>query len=175
MTFVFLRVARPKVLGNHWTYFCDADVPFQRITESSLFEADMAPKDRTGITVEISCNPGDEIWSLDDEALLNLTADGFEHLGLLGRDEIVGYDVLRIPEAYPIQRQGFALHVEELLAALRPIDNLVTLGREGLFRYCNMDECITMALDIAPRIIAGERSIHHLRQGTWKGVGVTDA
>jgi hypothetical protein len=69
---------------------------------------------------------------------------------------------------------GFMEKTDRLLAALAELTNLVTIGRQGLFRYCNMNECIEMAIDVVPELIAGKASIRYTREGTWLGVGVTD-
>ena len=172
MVFAFLRIDKPRVTDFDWTYFSDGDVPFQRFTEFARFEPGMAPPGRTGLAVEISCDPGDDTWSLEDAAIERLVTEALVGLDLLRPEEILGCDVARLTCAYPIQVRGFQERTDRLLDALSPLANLITLGRQGLFRYCNMDECMQMALEVAPRILAGESSVRYRGEGSWKGVWV---
>lgn len=174
MVFVFLRVDRPKVLDYHWTYYPDLDIPFQRATEFVHFGAEMTPPTRTGLTLEIACDKDDETWNASDEAVLDGCVGAMERLELLRRDEVLGADVVRVPYVYPLQVMDFIEKADALLAGLAAVPNVVSIGRQGLFRYCNMNECMEMALDVVPRIAAGETSIRCTTEGTWQGAGVID-
>jgi len=174
MAFVFLRVNKPKVLDYHWVYYSDPRVPFQRMTEFVHFDAEMSPSGTTGLALEISCVPGDGVWEASDEEIAERAIHGLELLGLVRRDELLGYDVVRQRHAYPIQVVGFIEKAQRLLDALAGVTNVVTIGRQGLFRYCNMNECIEMAIDVVPELMAGRGSIRYMKDGTWLGVGVTD-
>jgi len=174
MAFVFLRVARPQLLDYHWVYYSDPGVPFQRLTEFTHFGAEMAPPGRTGVALEISCTPGDGTWEASDDALTDRSVSALERLGLLRREDVVGCDVVRQRYAYPVQVQGFIERRERLLGALGEVENLVTIGRQGLFRYCNMNECMEMAMEVVPELLSGKASIRYTREGSWLGVGITD-
>ena len=97
-----------------------------------------------------------------------------EALGLATSDEIIGTDVKRTTHAYPLQVMNFIEKSDTMVDALCETHNLITIGRQGLFRYCNMNECIEMSLEIVPDILAGKTPIRYQRAGTWQGVGVTD-
>jgi protoporphyrinogen oxidase len=174
MAFVFLRLDRPKLLDYHWVYYSDPAIPFQRMTEFTHFGAEMAPAGRTGVALEISCTPGDATWQSADAEIADRAISGLERLGLLRRAELLGYDVVRQRHAYPIQVQGFIERAQRLLSALAEVENLVTIGRQGLFRYCNMNECMEMAIDVVPELLSGKASIRYTKEGSWLGVGLTD-
>jgi protoporphyrinogen oxidase len=174
MAFVFLRLKKTRVLDYHWVYYPDPAIPFQRMTEFSHFDAQMSPPGTTGLALEISCVPGDGTWEAPDAELAERSIGGLETLGLLKRDEVIGYDVVRQRHAYPLQVMGFIEKRDRLLAALTEVTNLVTIGRQGLFRYCNMNECMEMAIDVVPELVAGKDSIRYTKDGSWLGVGVTD-
>ena len=174
MAFQFLRLAKPKLLDYHWSYFADADIPFQRITEFTHFDTEMVRPGQTGLAVEVSCQPGDRVWSSQDDELIRNTMEVLERLGLAVESELIGADVVRVPFAYPIQIRGFRERADALVESLSGLSNLVTLGRQGLFRYCNMDECMEMAIDVAPRMLAAEPFVRCEAPTTWVGVGITD-
>jgi protoporphyrinogen oxidase len=174
MAFVFLRVGKPSVLDYHWVYYSGPEVPFQRMTEFSHFGAEMSPPGTTGLALEVSCVPGDGTWEASDDEIAARAVGGLVALGLLKRSEILGYDVVRQRYAYPVQVLGFIEKAHNLLSALAELKNVVTIGRQGLFRYCNMNECLEMAFDVVPELIAGKTSIRYTKEGSWLGVGFTD-
>ena len=174
MAFVFLRIARPRLHDYHWIYFPDQDVPFQRLTEFSHFGADMCPPGTTGVALELSCVAGDALWSSSDQELGAQCVRSLERLGLVRAAEVLGCDVQRVSHAYPLQVIGFMERSRALLDALAEVGNVVSIGRQGLFRYCNMNECVEMALDVVPEITAGRSAIRYLRPGSWQGIGRTD-
>jgi protoporphyrinogen oxidase len=174
MAFVFLRVNKPRVLDYHWVYYPDPAVPFQRMTEFVHFGAEMSPPGNTGLVLEVSCMPGDATWQATDAEIAERSIGGLETLGLLRRSEVLGYDVVRQRHAYPLQVMGFIEKRDRLLDALAEVTNLVTIGRQGLFRYCNMNECMEMAIDVVPELESGKDSIRYTKDGSWQGVGVTD-
>ena len=171
MCFVFLRVARPAVLDHHWTYYPEPRIAFQRATEFGHFGADMAPPDRTGLTLEIASDPGDRYWQMSDEQLGAECVSTLQRLGHLQPEDVLGWDVLRVRHAYPVQVRGWRVSLATLLDALAEVPNLVTIGRQGMHRYCNMDECMEMAIDVVPRLLAGERQIRYRGVEAWTGVG----
>ncbi len=174
MAFVFLRVGKPVVTGNHWIYFPDAKVPFQRSTEFGLFEADMCPPGTTGLVLEVAMSPEEPAWQQADTTIAEDSITALCQLGFLNRADVLGYDVVRTRFAYPVQVQQYKERAGRLLEALGEARNLVSVGRQGLFRYCNQNECIEMAMEVVPMLAAGQRSIRYLREGSWLGVGITD-
>ena len=171
LIFVFLRVSQPKVSDYHWIYFPDADTPFQRFTEFSHFGAGMSPEGTTGLTIEVASDPGDGNWELTDAEVTELCVARLVSLGLLERSAVLGADVVRVRHGYPKQVKGFQERTDVLLETLaRNASNLASIGRQGLFRYCNMNECMEMAIDVAPRVAEGEMGARFTRDGTWKGV-----
>ena len=170
MAFVFLRLARPSATEFHWVYYPDGDIPFQRVTEFAHFEADMTPLGSTGMALEIACDPGDEVWKAPDETLGAVCVRSLVRMGQIQERDVLGFDVVRTSHAYPVQVVGFRERADELLAALREIDNLSSIGRQGLFRYCNMNECMEMAFDVSDALLQGQESAHIERAPSWEGV-----
>lgn len=169
MVFVFLRVKQPKTADYHWTYFPEPGCPFQRTTEFAHFGADMSPEGCTGLAFEIAANPGEPMWNEADERLTKLCVDEYVRLGWLKPENVLGADVLRVPHAYPIQVRGFRETADSLIDALADLENFVTIGRQGLFRYCNINECLEMSIEVAQAIAAGRRSIRYQAATSWIG------
>ncbi len=169
MVFVFLRARAPQLSDYHWIYFPEPRCPFQRATEFAHFGAEMSPPGCTGVAFEIAANPGDELWNKPDAELAALCLDEYVRLGWLRAEDVLGADVLRTPNAYPIQVSGFRATADGLIEALAEFENFVTVGRQGLFRYCNINECLEMSIEVARAIAAGQRSIRYQQATRWIG------
>lgn len=174
MAFVFVRVDKAQASGYHWIYFPDDKVPFQRSTEFGMFGADMAPPGKTGLTLEVAMSPDEAVWQRSDAQIAEDCLASAIALGWFTREQILGYEVVRARHAYPVQIKHYKERAQALLQALAEAPNLISVGRQGLFRYCNQNECVEMALEVVPRILAGERGIRYTKEGSWLGVGVTD-
>lgn len=57
---------------------------------------------------------------------------------------------------YPVYHLGYREAVSGLLQQIEPCRNLITTGRQGLFRYIFMDQAMLMGRHAAQRIIAGK-------------------
>lgn len=169
MAFVFLRARQPKLADYHWIYFPEPHCAFQRTTEFVHFEAQMSPPGSTGVAFEIATNPGDAMWKKSDAELTKLCVDEYVRLGWLKPEAVIGADVLRIPHAYPIQISGFRETADGLIEALGSFENFVTIGRQGLFRYCNINECLEMSIEVAKAVEDGRRSIRYQAATSWVG------
>jgi hypothetical protein len=80
--------------------------------------------------------------------------------------------VVRRQFIYPIQVTGYLEMVYDLLEPVRKLSNFVTTGRQGLYKYCNMNECMEMAIDIAEQIEQDVDSFHYDLGSRWKGAGL---
>ena len=82
-------------------------------------------------------------------------------MGLTDLDAAAGLTV-RLSEGYPIYSVGYRDHLSVVLNALRRLPNLVTAGRQGLFRHNNLDQAIEMGL------LAGEHLCRFTSEsGRW--------
>jgi len=169
MAFVFLRVKQPQVSNYHWIYFPEPRCPFQRTTEFAHFGADMTPPGCTGVAFEIATNPGEAMWRKSDAELIKACVDEYVRLGWMKADAVLGADVVRVPHAYPIQVHGFREAADGLIEALARFENFVTIGRQGLFRYCNINECLEMSIDVAQAIAGGQHRIRYQAKTSWVG------
>jgi protoporphyrinogen oxidase len=110
---------------------------------------------------------------MSDDATVATCVRSLESLGLLRASEVLGADVVRLHNVYPLQTRGFRERAESLLNALGgAARNVVSIGRQGLFRYCNQDECMEMAIGVATRLLEGSEPLHLRGDPAWRGVGV---
>lgn len=171
MIFVFLEVPRRPVTPYSWIYYPEIDICFQRITEFSNFESSMAPKGASGLCLEISCFVDDAMWKSADSKIVKQAREDLEQVGVLDGEIDCQAHVVRVPFVYPIQVTGYQRIVCEALKPVRELSNLVSTGRQGLYKYCNMNECMEMAIDVAAQIEAGVGSFTYSLESRWKGAG----
>ncbi|MFH0945271.1 MAG: FAD-dependent oxidoreductase [Planctomycetota bacterium] len=171
MIFCFLEIPRSGTNPFHWIYFPEQEQVFQRITDFSLFDAAMSKPGHTALCAEIACFEGDPVWKSDDDAIVGEVVEDLVAAGVLRDRAIAGGWIRRERHAYPMQVNRYRDHVTRALSHVMSVSNLVTTGRQGLYKYCNMDECMEMALNLAESV-DHVKSAPVLLDSNWRGAGV---
>lgn len=128
---------------NHWIYFPEAEYSFNRISEPVNFAPSLTPPGRAALTVEVSCAVGDEHWNREREGLIGTAVGGLRRADLLAVRPERSW-LTRQPHAYPVYDIGYEERLTACLKAANAHPALVTTGRQGLFRYGNMDHALIM-------------------------------
>jgi protoporphyrinogen oxidase len=155
MIFLFLCIDKESVSDDHWIYFPDGHLIFNRISEMRNFSAAAAPTGKTSLTVEISCDLGDEIWNTPEDDLLKLSIKGLTESGLIRPEQVLDHFFLRSCHAYPTYDLHFEVNLARVVYQLAGLDNMIVCGRQGLFRYINQDHAIEMGFCAAEDILSG--------------------
>lgn len=80
---------------------------------------------------------------------------GLSRLGLLKEDKVLWHFSSYARHAYPMYGLDYAKNVNKMYAYISRIKNLRCIGRQGLFRYNNMDHSIKMGLLTAEHLLDG--------------------
>jgi protoporphyrinogen oxidase len=152
MIFLCLQLNKPHVTDDHWIYFPDPNVIFNRISEMKNFSTQSAPPGKGSLTVEITCDIGDEIWTTPEEELYQKTIEGLVDARLIKREDVIGHFFERLPHAYPSYDINYEANLGLLAYHLSGFENVITGGRQGLFRYINTDHAIEMGFCAAQEI-----------------------
>jgi protoporphyrinogen oxidase len=172
MIFLFLEIDKPSVTDDHWVYFPDPDVIFNRISEMKNFSEDAVPEGKTSLTLEITCDIGDELWNTPEEVLLERSIDGLVSAGLIKRDEVLGHFFRRLSHAYPTYDIDFEAKIGRMAYQLADYDNLANAGRQALFRYVNTDHVMEMGFCAADELLENALGSRVTRVGSeqvWFG------
>jgi len=155
VVFVGVVVRRPQILEHQWVYYHDPGVVFHRVYENRHF---LAPPPEaagtTGLCVELTDHEG-----RDDATLARLTVDGLARLGLLTAAEVLAHRVERVAEAYPLYTTGYQNALRACLEQVKHYENVWTAGRQGLFRYVDMDHCVLMGKGVAAQVAGGRHTL----------------
>jgi protoporphyrinogen oxidase len=161
IVFVYLKLDRPQLTPDHWIYIPEQHIAVHRISEFTNFSPECAPEGKTLVCAEITSTHGDHYWTMNDQDLIRLASDNLITLGLLSEQEVMdGGFVRRVDYAYPIYDLTYRGHVATLMTYLKTFTNMVSTGRQGLFRYGNMDHSVAMGQAVARRTLE-KRGIDH--------------
>jgi protoporphyrinogen oxidase len=152
-------VTSEKVQSENETfYFPELHVPFGRVSEISKYSPSLSPDpNRTLLTIEIPCSPGDETWTMADERLADVCTAGLHKLGIVHsptRGDATMFS-RKIEKVYPVYDLGWQDRFERIYQRLNSIDNLYMVGRGALFLHCNIDHCMLMAIKLSRHLADG--------------------
>jgi protoporphyrinogen oxidase len=155
MIFLFLEIDKPSVTDDHWIYFPAPEIIFNRLSEMRNFSEDAAPRGKSSLTLEITCDIGDEIWNTPEEELYQRSIEALVASGLVEREQVLGHFFRRLSHAYPTYDVDFEAKIGRMAYYLADFNNLVNAGRQALFRYVNTDHVMEMGFCAAEELLEG--------------------
>jgi len=133
--------------------------PFKRVYEPKAMSLDMSPPDKSSLCMEVCCSEGDEIQTMPAKALIDICVNALLKMKVLtSRDLVKDSFIVDIPNAYPVYRMGFEKDQQSLLEYVSGFRNLLTSGRQGLFRYHAMTNEVMEMADSIDRFLEGDRN-----------------
>ena len=131
---------------DNWIYVHSGAVELARIANYRNFSPAMAADGLSPLTVEYFAFCGDKFSSGSDEAMIERAVSELILLGLVERDQVAGSFVVRSDKAYPLMEIGHQNHVATIKAWLDQFENLLPIGRAGMFKYNNQDHAMATGL-----------------------------
>ncbi|HUG16701.1 MAG TPA: FAD-dependent oxidoreductase [Thermomicrobiales bacterium] len=171
MIFLFLEIDKPSVTDDHWVYF-PGPMIFNRISEMRNFSEATVPDDKTSVTLEITCDIGDEVWNMPEDEIFKRAVRELAQAGLIEAHQVTGHFFRRLSHAYPTYDRDFEAKIGHMAYHLADYDNLVNAGRQALFRYVNTDHVMEMGLCAAEELVQGALGTRVERVGSeqvWFG------
>ena len=154
LTIVGLRVKRPKALPAQSIYFTNKT--FNRLSETRNYGgSEICAPDETVLLCDITCNVGDTIWNASADELGRQCAKELAEEGFMKESELAESVVLRSTFGYPVYMVGYEQAIDTLMQELMQYPNLVTGGRQGLYKYVDMDIASEMGLSMADFLLSG--------------------
>src|SRR5918992_2967728 len=100
---VALIIDGEDLFPDNWIYIHDPRVKVGRIQNYRSWSPWMVPDaSKACVGLEYFCFEGDDLWEMDDAALVELAKDELARLGLVARDQVERGFVTRVPLAYPM-------------------------------------------------------------------------
>jgi protoporphyrinogen oxidase len=145
----YAAVATDRASDKIQIYFTEKRYPFKRIYEPKNLIPDMASPGTTALCAEVCYSPGDAVDRADEQAVFSKVREGIcEFYGL----PPAGVRFLfsrRVPFAYAVYKTGYRQHLGTLASALFCLDNFISYGRQGSFRYNHLVDRIIDAAESA--------------------------
>jgi hypothetical protein len=113
---------------------------------------------KTSLGLEYFCRVGDALWSTADADLIELGRRELEHIGLARAADVEDGCVFRVENAYPVYDAGYREHLDTVRGYVDGLENLQTIGRNGLHRYNNQDHAMLTGLKAVRNLTQGERT-----------------
>jgi protoporphyrinogen oxidase len=154
---VVLIVNRRDLFPDNWIYIHDPEVRVGRVQNYKNWSADMVPdQNKTCLGLEYFCFEGDGLWSMSDDALIELGQREMEQLGLVKSIEVAEGKVVRVPKAYPVYDSNYRESLETLRLFFGSFSNLQLVGRNGMHKYNNQDHSMMTAVLAAKNILGAK-------------------
>jgi protoporphyrinogen oxidase len=151
---VMLGLDRAALNDLSWAYFPGPeDGWFNRISFPSNFSDRVAPAGASSAVAEMTCDPGDALWSSTDEALVDHVVTQADRMGIFRRSEVRVSRVARTRYAYVVFDLGHRRNLDLVKAYAERI-GIELLGRFGQFDYINTDQVILRGLALADALEA---------------------
>ncbi|MBK8904235.1 MAG: NAD(P)/FAD-dependent oxidoreductase [Anaerolineaceae bacterium] len=156
---VCLIIKSPNLFPDNWIYIHDPNVHVGRIQNFKNWSADMVPDPTTtSLGLEYFCNEGDDIWTMPDADLIALGTREIGKIGLARPEDVIDGAVFRVEKSYPVYDSDYEESLEILKAYVGTLENLQTIGRNGLHRYNNQDHAMLTGMLAVRNLLYGEKN-----------------
>jgi len=151
ISFVYLFINRTKISQDHWLYFPDENIIFNRAVEFSNWGDDMCPKGLTCVCFDITHFKDSVIKKMSDNDLIKNVIKNCIEVGYLTKNEVIDSLVIHVDDAYPFYDLDYKNNLTKAVNIFED-DSHFMLGRTGIFRYNNSDNSIEMGFELAERL-----------------------
>jgi protoporphyrinogen oxidase len=156
---VCLIVNQPDLFPDNWIYIHDPGVRVGRIQNFKNWSPEMVPDSaKTSLGLEYFCTVGDDLWTRPDADLIELGKRELERIGLARAEDIKDGCVFRVPNAYPVYDSDYRHHLAVVREFVDGLENLQTIGRNGLHRYNNQDHAMLTGMLAVRNLMLGEKN-----------------
>jgi len=140
-------VVKGNPFPDNWIYVHSSDVAVARIANYRNFSPDMAGNaGLSPITAEYFSWPCDGLSIASDGALTKRAIDELHYLGIIDPASVVSAFVVRSESAYPVMDLDYKKHVHIIKNWVDRFENLLPIGRTGMFKYNNQDHAIATGI-----------------------------
>jgi protoporphyrinogen oxidase len=139
-------------------YFPEAGYIFKRVYEPKNLMRAPTAEGKTALCAEVCFDSGDEIDKMSEGAVVARVADGLKAFYGLSESEIVDVWSRKVPYAYSVYEIGYLETLRRLAGCLFGVDNLISFGRQGSFRYNHMTNRVMDACSSVHRFLKSGRT-----------------
>ncbi len=154
---VCLIVKQQSPFTDNWIYVHEPQVKVGRIQSYGNWSRDMlADPAKTSLGLEYFCKQGDDLWTMNDDSLIELAKRELAEIGLVERKDVEDGCVFRVPKSYPVYDSSYRKHLDIVRQFVDGLENFQTVGRNGLHRYNNQDHAMLTGTFAVRNLLFGE-------------------
>ena len=182
---VALVVPEDDGFPDNWIYIHSPEVEVGRVQNFGQWSEHLVKDGRTCLGLEYFVTEGDNLWTMDDDDLIELGKAELTKLNLLDPSRVTEGYVVRMPKAYPMYDSTYVDHVETLKGWLaKHANNVMPVGRNGMHKYNNQDHSMYTAMLSVENILGADHDVwsvnveeeyHETVSSTPAGSGESDA
>lgn len=152
---VLLGFDKKKMNDIHWLYFPrEEEGLFNKVSFPFNHSLHAAPKGKSSAIVEITCTPGDNIWKMKDEKLIEHAINKLDENKVADGKKVCFSKVMRSKYAYVVNDFNYKKNTETLKNYFAE-EGITLCGRFSEFKYLNMDATVKSAIDKAAQVNRG--------------------
>lgn len=152
LVLIAIFIGREKVGSSASLYFPGADTAFTRAYEPRNRCVSMSPPGTTSLVAEIPCDDNSQFAAMPDRSLADIVIDSFCRFGWIRQSDVLGFEVKRLPDAYPVLVSSHRQLYADTEAALGKFENLKITGRNGRFKYSWIHDQLRWGQEIAAEL-----------------------
>ncbi|PPR66181.1 MAG: hypothetical protein CFH08_00102, partial [Alphaproteobacteria bacterium MarineAlpha3_Bin7] len=132
---------------DNWIYIHSPNIKMARLSNYLNFSKEMSENPEIcPLTAEYFTFAGDSVSSLSDSELIELAITELSDMNLALREQFIDGFVVRSQKAYPVIDKASIDQVNVIRNWLQQFENLLPIGRSGMFKYNNQDHAIATGL-----------------------------
>jgi protoporphyrinogen oxidase len=155
-SFIAVNIVLDKenIFPDQWLYIHCPEVKLGRIQNYKNWSRAMAlDLKKTSLGLEYFCTEGDSLWRMNDMDMINFALSELEKIGIVSRRHLINGFVIRLANVYPVYSIDYRNNINIIQRYLDRFSNFQTMGRSGLFRYCNSDHALLTGIYCARKLL----------------------
>lgn len=154
-------VNQEHLFPDNWIYIHSPEFQVGRIQNFKNWSPKMVPDPKkTCLGMEYFCSEGDKLWEMDNQSLIRLASQEIVNLGLVDDiNKVEDGTVIRQKKAYPVYDDEYQQHLPVLQNYVDSLENLQSVGRNGMHRYNNQDHSMLSAILAVENIMGANHNL----------------
>ncbi|HNQ69324.1 MAG TPA: NAD(P)/FAD-dependent oxidoreductase [Bacteroidales bacterium] len=146
-----------QLIPDNWIYMQESDIKMGRIQIFNNWSPFMvADENNVWIGLEYFCDPGDEMWVMEERAFIEMAVTELEKVGIIDKNDVLDSTIIRMEDTYPVYFGSYN-KFDIVREYLDKIENLYLIGRSGMHRYNNSDHSMLTAITAVQNIVDGSK------------------
>ncbi|HEY9734097.1 MAG TPA: NAD(P)/FAD-dependent oxidoreductase [Drouetiella sp.] len=147
-----------RLVSDNWIYIQEPDVKLGRLQIFNNWSPYMIKdQSKVWLGLEYFCNETDDIWSWDDQKLIDFAGQELEQIGIIDKSDVLDATVIKMPKTYP-GYFGTYEQFDDLQRFLDKYENMFLVGRNGMHKYNNQDHSMLTAMTAVENIANGVKT-----------------